>query len=77
MLWHVAAAEDEAYIKCWDEIKDGQFFNKIKNDDEEIISSCEEVLQKIEKEITNLQKEKMRFEIAANKLKDLLKKIQQ
>ena len=77
MLWHVAAAEDETYIKAWEEIKDGQFFNKIKNDDEEIISSCEEVLQKIEKEITNLQKEKMRFEIAANKLKDLLKKIQQ
>lgn len=77
MLWHVADAEDETYIKAWEEIKDGQFFNKIKNDDEEIISSCEEVLQKIEKEITNLQKEKMRFEIAANKLKDLLKKIQQ
>ena len=77
MLWHVAAAEDEAYIKCWEEIKDGQFFNEIKNDDEEFVSSCEGVLQKIEKEINDIQKEKMRFEIAANRLNDLLKKIQQ
>lgn len=77
ILWSLVNVEEEDYIKYADSITTGKTFENVKSDGENFVSSFENLLKKTEKEIINLQEEKLRFETAANRLKNLLKKIKQ